>query len=131
MSQCTEWVKCPQCGFPQADSFFESHAETEIVTCRRCGYYAHAAPVRDGSGNDVGWKREITVGVGVVGGDHGYHTLHSEEQVTAAARSLRAGLVEGKYRDSTSYVTRWNRGPRWNEGQIEFLVGSEPRLREG
>jgi len=126
MSIVSEAVKCPQCGDEEADHEFNCKTSEEETLCPQCGYRGSWAAKRDEDGQFLGWKHEITQGVGVLwyrpadGIAFACHSLHTPNDLAKAERWLQEQLAAGTVDHDTARLTRWNK----DAGRVELVVGT-------
>ena len=125
MSSVQSFVKCPQCGYEQADELYRCCTDESVTSCRRCGYYECWDAKYDEDGDFCGWKHEINKGAGALWGRGtgqdilSGHFYNTQKEVLDAERWLREALDKGQVDPDVSYLTKWNRETR----QVEFIIG--------
>jgi hypothetical protein len=126
MSTVSDLVKCPQCGYEEADHEFDCRTRGEETLCNRCGYRESWEAKADENGQFLGWKHDISKGFGVVwyrgisGIAFACRSLHSEEDLAKAESWLREQLAAGTVEWSTARLTRWNNETR----SVDLVLGT-------
>lgn len=114
MSTVSDLVKCPQCGYEEADYEFNCRTRGEETLCNRCGYRESWDAKRDEAGDFLGWKHDISQGAGALwyhsteGIAYACHSLHSANELAEAERWLKQQLEAGTVDQHTARLTRWN-----------------------
>jgi sarcosine oxidase delta subunit len=124
MSYVLDCMKCPQCGYEEADSEFNCRTSEQSVRCRKCGYSESTDAKWEGE-SLVGYTHQVTQGAGALfyrwKGAIGYtaYFLATKQEATDADKWLRERLACGEVRPSSAYVSRWD----GEVSAVEFLVG--------
>lgn len=114
MSTVSDQVKCPQCGYEEADHELDCRSSAEETLCTRCGYRESWEAECDEDGKFLGWKHDTNTGMGslwyrhIEGVAFACHSLHTAEELAAAELWLREQLNAGTVDEDTAYLTRWN-----------------------
>lgn len=114
MSTVSDQIKCPQCGYEEADYEFDCRTRGEETLCTRCGYRESWDAKNDEDGQFLGWKHDISKGFGALwyrgtdGIAFACHSLKSPEEVDKAERWLKEQLEAGTVEENTARLTRWN-----------------------
>jgi len=126
MSTVSDLMKCPQCGYEEADYEFNCRTRGEEMLCNRCGYRESWEAKNHDDGQFLGWKHDISKGFGVLwyrgtgGIAFACHSLHSQEELAKAELWLKEQLAAGTVEEDTARLTRWN-----NEtGSVDLVVGT-------
>lgn len=126
MSRVSDLVKCPQCGYEEADFEFDCRTRGEETLCNRCGHRESWEAKNGEDGQFLGWKHDISKGFGVLwyrgtgGIAFACHSVHSQEELAKAERWLKEQLAVGSVEHDTARLTRWN-----NEtGSVELVIGT-------
>lgn len=126
MSTVSDLVKCPQCGYEEADYEFNCRTRGEETLCNRCGYRESWEAKRDEDGQLLGWKHDISQGAGALwyrpteGIAYACHSLHSANELAEAERWLKERLAAGTVEEDTARLTRWNKETR----SVELVLGT-------
>ena len=125
MSEVQSRVKCPQCGYEQADYIYDCRTSDGDTMCRRCGYQEYSETKFDEDGNYCGSKHEISRGAGALWyrrigqGVRCGEFFNTGKEVLDAEQWLRERLDRGEVDPEVSYLTRWNRGTE----RVEVVIG--------
>ena len=125
MSEVQSRVKCPQCGYEQADYIYDCRTSDGDTMCRRCGYQEYSETKFDEDGNYCGSKHEISRGAGALWyrrigqGVRCGEFFNTGKEVLDAERRLREGLDKGLIDPDVFYLTRWKRETK----QVEVVIG--------
>jgi hypothetical protein len=126
MSTASDQMKCPQCGYEEADYEFNCQTSGDETLCARCGYQESWDQKNDEDGRSLGWKHYISKGFGVLwyrgtgGIAFACHSLHSQEELAKAERWLKEKLAAGTVEEDTARLTRWNNETR----SVELVLGT-------
>jgi hypothetical protein len=126
MSTVSDQMKCPQCGYEEADHEFDCRTSEEETLCTRCGYRESWESKLDDKGQFSGWKHEIKKGYGTLwyrgtgGVAFACHSLHAEKELAEAERWLKQQLHAGTVEEDTARVTWWNEETK----RVELVVGT-------
>jgi hypothetical protein len=126
MSTVSDLVKCPQCGYEEADYEFNCRTREEETLCNRCGYRESLEAKNHTDGQLLGWKHEICNGFGALwyrsrdGIGFACHTLHTAIELAEAERWLKQQLEAGTVDEHTARLTRWNGEAR----TVELVLGT-------